>query len=201
LPKKILGIVGSYRKGGVIDTLVTETLKSAAEAGAETTKVYLIDQQVEFCTNCRTCTQEPGAKPGLCLHEDDMGKILSAYRASDGLVLGAPVNFYNLNALTRRFMERLVCFAYWPWESHGGPQMRVKTRDKKAVLITSAAMPAFLVPFFTGALRALKLTASTLGARTVATVVVGLAADNRTPTVSDTALGRARAAGRRLVTG
>jgi len=30
----IIGIVGSYRKGGVIDTLVSATLSAAEEAGA-----------------------------------------------------------------------------------------------------------------------------------------------------------------------
>ena len=57
---KITAIVGTYRKGGVTDSAVDEILAAAREAGAETTKIYLIDKHVEFCTNCRTCTQEEG---------------------------------------------------------------------------------------------------------------------------------------------
>ena len=57
---KIIAIVGTYRKGGVIDTAVDEILASAREADAEVSKVYLIDRHIEFCTNCRSCTQEPG---------------------------------------------------------------------------------------------------------------------------------------------
>ncbi|MBI5446452.1 MAG: flavodoxin family protein, partial [Deltaproteobacteria bacterium] len=96
MPRKVLGIVGSYRKGGAIDTLVSEVLCAAGEAGAETTKIYLVDRRIEFCTNCRRCTQVPGPDPGPCLHNDDLAEILRAYRLSDGLVLGAPVNFFNL---------------------------------------------------------------------------------------------------------
>jgi multimeric flavodoxin WrbA len=119
MAKRILGIVGSYRKNGTIDTLVTEVLSSAEEQGALTEKIYLLDKHIEFCTNCRTCTQNPGAERGECIHHDDMAGILDRYDGSDGIVIGAPVNCFNLNALTRRFMERLVCFTYWPWGQPG----------------------------------------------------------------------------------
>jgi hypothetical protein len=201
MPRKVLGIVGSYRKGGAVDTLVSEALRSAQEAGAETAKIYLVDRHIEFCTNCRSCTQEPGPEPGPCLHDDEMRDLLGLCLAADGLVLGAPVNFYNVNALTRRFMERLVCLAYWPWESHGGPQMRRKAKTKRAVLITSAAMPALLVPLATGALRALRTVADVLGARPVATVVAGLAGERERPKLSVRTLAKARSVGRRLAAG
>ena len=41
--KRILGIVGSYRRNGTIDSLVTTVLSAAEEHGAETEKIYLID--------------------------------------------------------------------------------------------------------------------------------------------------------------
>ncbi len=197
----ILGIVGSYRKGGAVDALVTEALRGAEEAGAETGKLYLVDEPVEFCTNCRGCTQEPGPDPGRCVHDDAMAEILRRYDACDGLVLGAPVNFYNVNALTRRFLERLVAFTHWPWESRGGPKLRRKDRGKRAVLITTSAMPAFLIPLATGALRALRAAAKTMGARPVAVVTAGLVAERDRPEVPARALRRARAAGRRLGAG
>ena len=37
-PIKVLAIVGSYRKGGIIDTAIDEILSSAREEGAETEK-------------------------------------------------------------------------------------------------------------------------------------------------------------------
>ena len=197
--KKIMGIVGSYRKGGIIDSLVSEVLAAAQEQGAQTEKIYLIDKRIEFCTNCRACTQDPGPDPPPCVLHDDMAEILAQWRQADGLVLGAPVNFFNVNALTRRFMERLVCFAYWPWGSHKGPVMRVKARDKQAVLVTASAMPAVLGRLFTGAPRALKLIAQTMGARPVAQIFIGLIAQQQKETLPEAARQKARQAGRKLV--
>lgn len=195
--KRILGIVGSYRRNGTIDTLVTTALSAAEEAGAETEKVYLIDRHIEFCTNCRTCTQEPGAGRGVCIHHDDMAAILDRYDASDGIVLGAPVNAFNVNALTRRFMERLLCLTYWPW-GKGGYVLRKKPEGKKVVLITSCAMPSLLGRFFTGAPRALRVIAETLGARPVALLIAGLSAQQQKAVVPDRMLRKAREAGRKL---
>ncbi len=197
MSKKVLGIVGSYRKGGIVDTLVDETLAAAAENGAETSKIYLLDVPIEFCTNCRDCTQEPGTKRGPCVHDDQMEAVLDQIDACDAVVLGAPVNFFNINALTRRFMERLVCYTYWPWGTMG-PKMRVKTKTKKAVLITSSAMPGFLGRIFTGAMRALKIIAQTMGAKPVATLFVGLIADKPKREPPPKAIRKARAAGRKL---
>jgi FMN-dependent NADH-azoreductase len=197
MSRKILGIVGSYRKNGVIDTLVSAALSAAQEYGAETEKVYLIDKHIEFCTNCRTCTQEAGTGPGACIHHDDMKDILDRYLKSDGVVLGAPVNVFNVNAVTRKFMERLACFAFWPWGQHG-PAQRMEYRGKNAVLITSSAMPAFMGRFFTGALRALKIAARTMGAKPIASLFVGTSAQTEKPDIPDKALRRAHEAGRRL---
>lgn len=193
--KKILGIIGSYRKGGVIDTLVSEVLSSAEEQGALTSKIYLKDSRIEFCTNCRKCTQEMGSEPGRCIHNDDMKTILAQYNDSDAIVFGAPVNFYNVNAVTRRFIERLVCFSYWPWGTRGGPELRTKTRTKKAVLITSSAAPAILGRMFTGALRALRIAVKTMGARPVATMFVGMIAVNERASVPPKAMRKAKEVG------
>ena len=52
----ILGIVGSYRKGGTIDQAVSSVLAAARTNGAETKKIYLKDLNIRFCNNCRRCT-------------------------------------------------------------------------------------------------------------------------------------------------
>jgi len=197
MAKKILGIVGSYRKNGIIDCMVTEALSSAEALGAVTNKIYLSDAHIEFCKNCRKCTQEPGAEAGKCVHSDDFNAIMSKWKECDGLVIGAPVNFFNITAVARKFMERLACFSYWPW-GQASPKMRSNNKDKMAVLITSAAMPSFMGRLFTGAPRALRLIAETMGAKPVKTIFVGLAALKEHPTPSENAIRKAQAAGRQL---
>ena len=196
----ILGIVGSYRKNGIIDGLVTETLSSAEALGAETKKIYLSDAHIEFCKNCRQCTQEHGTEPGQCVHSDDFNAILSEWKNCDGLVVGAPVNFFNVTAITRKFMERLVCFAYWPW-GQAAPKMRSRNKDKRAVLITATAMPSILGHLFTGAPRALRLIAETMGAKPVKSIFVGMVAQKEHFSLLERVIRKARSAGRRLAAG
>ena len=71
-PAKILTIVGTYRKGGIIDTAGEEILASAQDAGAEIEKVYLIDKHIEFCTNCRIRTHVEGYQAGVCALKDGL---------------------------------------------------------------------------------------------------------------------------------
>lgn len=172
---KVVAIVGSYRKGGTVDSAVDAVLEGAREKSAQTSKIYLLDKHIEFCTNCRTCTQEPGERRGRCVINDEMDSVLNEIESADAVVLGAPVNAFNVTAIFKRFLERLVCFAYWPWGMNG-PQTRSKKITRKAVLITSTAMPGMFIPLATGAPRALKTTATLLGARVVGKLWIGLAA-------------------------
>ena len=127
-----------------------------------------------------------------------MESILNRYHDSDAIVIGAPVNFFNVNAVTRKFMERLACFSYWPWGARG-PLMRTKTKTRKAVLITSSAMPAFLGRIFTGALRALKTIANTMGAKPVASIFVGMIAIHEQPAIPENLTRKASKAGHELL--
>ena len=193
----MLAIVGSYRKEGTIDQAVSAILAAAGECGAETSKIYLADAYVEFCTNCRTCTQEPGDCRGTCVIPDDMGDILRQMDEADGLVLGSPVNFGDVTALTKRFEERLICYTYWPWDPKGAPKLRNRAKRKKAVLVTSSAAPAFLGRLMTRSLGSLRKIARVVGAKPVGTLYLGLAGD-REPTLPERAVQKAKALGRKL---
>jgi NAD(P)H-dependent FMN reductase len=197
MSKKIMAIVGNYRKGGTIDTTVNAVLEGARRQGAETETIYLAERHIEFCRNCRECMQHPGEERGECVQRDDLDLILEKIDAADGLVLGAPVNCFNVTAIFRRFMERLVGAACWPW-GQNAPRPRSKRLPRKAVLVSSSAMPGFLIPIATGAPRALRLTASMLGARPVAHLWVGLAAGAPQAKPSPRTLEHARRAGRKI---
>jgi hypothetical protein len=197
--RKIIAVVGSYRKGGVIDSAIDAILRAAAEKGAETEKLYLIDQHIEFCTNCRKCTQAEGAQRGRCILKDDMDMLLTKIEQADGLVIGSPTNFFNVTAVTRRFIERLVCYACWPW-GQKAPAVRNRERRRQAVLVTSSAMPALFAKFFTGSLRILKIAAETLGAKPIGAIAIGMAALAEKQELPAGILEKARKLGCRLVT-
>jgi FMN-dependent NADH-azoreductase len=202
MAKRIVAIVGTYRKGKVIDTAASEILCGAQEHGAETQTIYLLDKHIEFCTNCRSCTQAKDVgRRGRCIHHDDMDEILRVIDAADGLVLAAPTNFFNVNALTRRFIERLVPYAYWPRGAKSGPKYRVPTPDKNAVLVTATACPALVARIvMPGSRRALKVAAKTVGARVIQSLHFDCLAETPESPLSDKARRRARQAGARLAT-
>ncbi|MFH1716170.1 MAG: flavodoxin family protein [Planctomycetota bacterium] len=122
---KVVGIVGSYRKGRTIDSAVSAVLEGAEAAGAKTKKIYLLDMRIEFCSNCRSCMQEKGGPArGKCVHNDDMDGILAEIDQADAIVLAAPVNVGNVTAIMKRFVERLAPYAYWPWGEAPAPAPR-----------------------------------------------------------------------------
>ena len=197
MARKIIAITGSYRRHGTIEHAVDAILQAAAEKGAETEKIRLIESRIEFCRNCRKCTQLEGLQRGACVQPDDMDDILKKIEAADGLVLASPVNFFGITAVTQRFIERLVCYAYWPW-GKPAPITRVKYRGIKAVLVTSSAMPAALGRIFTRSLGGLKRAAQTLGAKPAGTLFIGKAALQEKQDLPQAILDKARKLGYEL---
>ena len=193
----ILGIVGSYRKGGTIDQAVSSVLAAVQSNGVETKKIYLKDLNIGFCDNCRRCTQETGGAPGQCYLEDDMPELIKEIDSAEAYVIGTPVNVGNANALTQRFLERLVCYSYWPW-GQAAPKMRKSYHAKKAVLITSSAMPPLMGRFLTGSIRGLKLAVKMIGAKPVATVYIGLSATKERQELRKSILRKAQKSAKKL---
>jgi multimeric flavodoxin WrbA len=196
--KRVAAIVGSYRRGGITDRVIDEVLESAKEEGAETRKIYLVQQRIEFCTNCRACAQQEGQECGKCPIADDMTMILEEIRGSDAIVLGSPMNFGTVTAVMKMFIERLVCFAYWPWGAKA-PKVRNKNKTKKAVVVASSAAPSVLARLSTRMIGLLKQTAGLLGAETIGVIFVGLAAREETQDLPNRIKKKARLLGKRLV--
>jgi NAD(P)H-dependent FMN reductase len=196
---KIIAITGSYRKGGVTDLAVDEILAAAKACGAQVSRICLTEAQIGFCMNCRDCAQKEGVKRGACRIDDGMGRILDEIEAADGLVLASPVNFGTVTAVMKRFLERLVCYAYWPW-GRRIPKARRRQRDKAALLVVTSAAPAFLVRMQAGSTGMLKQAANLLGAKTAGILAIGCAATREKPVLSPRARARARALGAKLAT-
>ena len=197
---KVVGIVGSYRKGKTIDSAVSAILEGAKDKGAETEKIYLLDKHIEFCTNCRSCTQgkiEGGR--GKCVHNDDMDNILTEIDDADAVVLGSPINFDNVTAIMKRFVERLIAYTYWPWGKMA-PVHRITKKSKRAVTVTSSACPAFLGRILMpGALGILGKAAKVMGAKVIKSLYFGPVAGREDSQLSEKALRKSHKAGEELV--
>ena len=180
---KLLAINGSYREDGAIDQLVALAVQAAAASGLSTEVVALRNYPIEFCLNCRECAQQPGEVPGKCVHNDGMHELVEKIEAADAFILAAPTNFYSVTAIYKRFMERLVVYAYWPWGKHA-PEFRKKKPAKKAILIASCAAPGIIGRFAYTTMKQLKMTAKTIGAKPVGSVFVGLMSQQKQPELS-----------------
>ncbi len=98
---KVLGIVGSPRKGGNTEIMVEEALAAAREAGAETEIVLVADKKIEGCDSCRTCFETD-----KCKIKDDMQPLYEQMEAADAIILGTPVYFHNVSAQLKAIMDR-----------------------------------------------------------------------------------------------
>ncbi len=196
MSKKIVVIVGSYRKNGIIDQTVDAILEVAGNYNTQTQKIYLIDRDINFCTNCRSCmSDDPAKEMGKCIFDDDMSGILASICDADGIILGSPVNFGTVTAIMKRFVERCAVFGYWPWDKPF-PKSRVQRVSKKAVVVTSSACPAFIAKFLMPcALKVMRNCARVIGAKKVKSLYFGMVCKEETQKLNKNQLKMARSAG------
>ena len=87
---KVLGIVGSPRRGGRTNKLVTRALEGSQKAGAQTEITYLVDYEIPQWS-------EGGRKA-----PEELNEVVDG---ADAYVLGAPVYYLDVNGLTKDFMD------------------------------------------------------------------------------------------------
>lgn len=102
---RILGIIGSPRRNGNTDILVSRVLQSASKHGATIEPVYLADLTIGQCDGCHVCW-----KTGHCAKSDDMLGLYPKIAESDVLIFGTPVYWYGPTAIMKAFIDRFVFF-------------------------------------------------------------------------------------------
>ncbi|NLG85484.1 MAG: flavodoxin family protein [Firmicutes bacterium] len=102
---KVMGVVGSPRRGGNTEILVETVLAGAAAAGADTEVYRLNELNIRGCQACDHCQEH-----GRCRQTDDMALLYEALLRSDGIVIGSPIYMGYLTAQTKLFLDRLFAF-------------------------------------------------------------------------------------------
>ncbi|MFC1521536.1 flavodoxin family protein [Elusimicrobiota bacterium] len=103
---KIIAFNGSHKgEKGNTHIMVTEFLKGAQEAGAETENVILIKKKINRCAACFTCWTKT---PGKCAQKDDMAGLLAKMEDVDIIVFATPLYIDNVSAVMKNFMDRMV---------------------------------------------------------------------------------------------
>ena len=98
---RVLGIIGSPRRGGNTEILVDEVLEGAEEAGALIEKVILNNLNINPCQACNSCY-----KTGKCIQNDDMSTLFEKMEQSRIWVLGTPIYWWGPTAQFKTFLDR-----------------------------------------------------------------------------------------------
>jgi multimeric flavodoxin WrbA len=98
---KVLGILGSPRRGGNSETLLKALLQGAAAGGAEVEEVLLRNLKISPCLEIYHCF-----KDGTCPIKDDMQELYGKLLAADVVVLATPVFFYGVSAQAKTMIDR-----------------------------------------------------------------------------------------------
>jgi multimeric flavodoxin WrbA len=98
---KVLGILGSPRRGGNSEILLRAFLEGAAAAGAEVEEVILRDLKISPCLEIYHCF-----KDGTCPIKDDMREIYDKLLEADVVALASPVFFYGVSAQSKAMIDR-----------------------------------------------------------------------------------------------
>jgi N-acetylglutamate synthase-like GNAT family acetyltransferase len=128
---RVVGIVGSPRKGMNTDTLVTQALAGARSVGAETAKIYLNDLEIR---PCQACAESPS--PDYCSYKDGMEMIYDLLETVDALVIGSPAYYGSISAQLKLLIDRSNCLTEMIARPDGKVTFRSKVgKRKKGIFI------------------------------------------------------------------
>jgi multimeric flavodoxin WrbA len=125
---RVLGVLGSPRRGGNTDLLLDAALEGASEAGAEVEKVVLDSLTVRPCTACQGCRD--GVR---CVFDDDMVPLYSKIESADVIILASPVYFEAVSAQAKAFIDRCQLFWYRKYV------LRAKGKQRRSAFIAVGA--------------------------------------------------------------
>jgi multimeric flavodoxin WrbA len=85
---KVVGVVGSPRKGGNTEALVNVALREIRKAGLKAELISLAGKKIAPCDGCRGCVET-----GKCKIKDDFDPILAKMLKAEGIILATPVYY------------------------------------------------------------------------------------------------------------
>ena len=176
---KIVAVMGSYRKGKTIDTLVDRAIEGlqSATPDARVEKITLIDRDIQYCRNCGVCRKDDPSKPiARCAIDDDMQQILPLMSEADAYIFGVPIFEGTVNAVTKTFLER-ICWTMAKagrWPVKGCPEPRNPIKKQAIAILSSGIIVPVLRMFCDDATKLIKSTiGDSLNAKLIGTLYAG----------------------------
>ena len=98
---KILVITGSPRKNGNSNTLASEFIRGASEAGHSVQRFDAGNADVHPCIACNSCGMD-----GDCVFEDDFLKVREHVIDADMVVFATPMYYFGFSAQFKAVIDR-----------------------------------------------------------------------------------------------
>lgn len=122
---RIVGILGSARKGGNTESLLDVALKEAQENGVLTDKISLADKSIAPCDGCSGCVET-----GECVIHDDVQGIFQKMLDAEGIIWATPVYFWSMTAQTKALMDRTYALLF--------PKLQLASKVGGLILVASS---------------------------------------------------------------
>lgn len=122
----------------VTHTLTEQFVLGMREANAEVEEFHLNQMSIHDCMDCGSCAT---ISQGKCVMQDDMTNLIyPKFLEADVMVLASPIYFGTVNAVMKRFIERLYPFL-GPWQQVDGEGVYQAFRGPfpKVVAISAAS--------------------------------------------------------------
>jgi len=98
----VLGLMGSPRKNGNTNYLLSIFMNEAKSLGAQTKVVMAAEQDITPCKGCAYCE-----KKGICIIKDKMStELFPLFRKADLIVVSTPIFFYNAPSQLKIIIDR-----------------------------------------------------------------------------------------------
>jgi len=117
---KILGITSSPHENGNTAALLKAALKNAASKGAETEYVDLTKYTINPCKGCNYCKAHD-----TCVQKDDFAEVAGKIAAADGILLGSPIYFFDINAQEKVLIDRFYALIDAGFKSRVPPGKKI----------------------------------------------------------------------------
>jgi len=128
---RVLGIMGSPRRGGNTDILLDQVLAGAREVGGEVEKVRVAELAISPCREIYACL-----KDAKCAIRDDMTRLYDKLMEADRIAFASPIFFYGLTSQAKAVVDR--CQALWVG-THRLGMLESETRVRKGVFVSVGA--------------------------------------------------------------
>jgi multimeric flavodoxin WrbA len=119
----ILALLGSPRRGGNTEVLLSAFVKGVEEGGGQVSTLRVSDMSIKPCVNCDGC-----AETGECVIDDDMGLIYDKLAAADGLIMASPIYFGGVSGYIKAAIDRFQVYWFINFGNENLKHLKAKTK-------------------------------------------------------------------------